>query len=253
MKLTFLGTGSSHGIPVIGCKCNTCKSNDKRDMRLRSALFVETAHQNIVIDVGPDFRQQMLREEIVKIDAVLITHEHKDHTAGLDDLRAYNYLMQRAINVFSEKRVLEALKREYEYIFAKNHYPGAPQILLNEVDETPFSINNDTIIPIRAYHNSLPILGFRIKNMAYLTDVKTIEEKEKNKLKNLDILILSCLREKPHVAHLGLNEALALVEELKPRQTFFTHISHKQLSYKQLIKKLNKNILPAYDGLIVKC
>lgn len=253
MKLTFLGTGSSHGIPVIGCKCNICKSEDRRNIRLRSALFVETQHQNIVIDVGPDFRQQMLREEIVKIDAVLITHEHKDHTAGLDDLRAYNYLMQQAIKVFAEKRVLEALKREYEYIFAKNHYPGAPQILLNEVNENPFFINNDTIIPIRAYHHLLPILGFRINNMAYLTDIKTIEEKEKNKLKKLDILILSCLREAPHVAHLGLDEALALVEELNPQQTFFTHISHKQLSYKQLIKKLNKNILPAYDGLVVEC
>lgn len=253
MKLTFLGTGSSHGIPVIGCKCNICKSEDRRNIRLRSALFVETQHQNIVIDVGPDFRQQMLREEIVKIDAVLITHEHKDHTAGLDDLRAYNYLMQQAIKVFAEKRVLEALKREYEYIFAKNHYPGAPQILLNEVNENPFFINNDTIIPIRAYHHLLPILGFRINNMAYLTDIKTIEEKEKNKLKKLDILILNCLREAPHVAHLGLDEALALVEELNPQQTFFTHISHKQLSYKQLIKKLNKNILPAYDGLVVEC
>lgn len=253
MKLTFLGTGSSHGIPVIGCKCDICKSSDKRNMRLRSALFIETEHQNIVIDVGPDFRQQMLREQIVKIDAVLITHEHKDHTAGLDDLRAYNYLMKQAINVFAEKRVLEAFKREYEYIFAKNHYPGAPQILLNEVAAKPFVFNNDTIIPVRAYHHLLPIFGFRIKNMAYLTDVKTIEEKEKNKLENLDILILSCLRIEPHIAHLGLNEALSLIEELKPKQTFFTHISHMQLSYNELSKKLDKNILPAYDGLVVEC
>lgn len=253
MRIRFLGTGSSHGIPVIGCSCNVCKSADIRNKRLRSALFVETENQNLIIDVGPDFRQQMLREQIVKIDAVLLTHEHKDHTAGLDDLRAYNYLMNKPIQVFAEQRVLSAIKREYEYVFAEKQYPGAPKINTHDITGKAFDINNDTIIPIRVYHNLLPIYGFRIENMAYLTDVKTIDNTEKSKLQGLDILILSTIREEPHISHLGLYEALNLIEELKPKQTYLTHISHKQLEYNELNSKTPGNVCPAYDGLIVEC
>ncbi len=251
MKITFLGTGASHGIPVIGCNCSVCLSDNKKDMRLRSSIFIETKHNNIVIDVGPDFRQQMLREKIIKVDATLITHEHKDHTAGIDDVRAYNYLQKRPMKIFAETRVLACIKREYAYVFAEKRYPGSPELDLNEIIGVPFNVGDDEIIPVRAYHNLLPIYGYRINNVAYLTDIKTIEEEQKQKLYNLDVLVLSALREKPHNSHLGLAEALELIEELKPKNTYLTHLSHRQYCYNDLKKMLPANVEPAYDGLVV--
>ncbi len=251
MIVRFLGTGSSHGIPVIGCKCKVCQSANTKDKRLRSSIFIETENQKLLIDVSPDFRQQMLREQITHIDAVLFTHEHKDHTGGIDDLRAYNYLMKSPINIFAEPRVISSIKNDYEYIFAEKHYPGAPQVKANQIDNNPFTLNGDTIVPIRIYHGELPIYGFRIKNTAYLTDLKTIDNKEKQKLKNLDLLILGCIREEPHPAHLGLNDALQLIDELQPKQTYLTHISHIQKDYKTLNQWLPNNIQSAYDGLIL--
>lgn len=253
MRLTFLGTGASHGIPVIGCGCLVCKSNNIKDKRLRSSILLETNLQNLVIDVGPDFRQQMLRSGTTRVDAALLTHEHKDHTAGLDDVRAFNYLMKKPMSIYAENRVLESIKREYSYVFADARYPGAPEFDLNDINEKPFEINGDKIMPIRAYHNQLPVLGFRIGDMAYLTDLKTISEEEKLKLTNLKVLVLSALREKEHVSHLGLNEALKLIEECQPEQAYLTHMSHMQLSYSELLKILPANVQPAFDGLIVEC
>lgn len=252
MKVTFLGTGASHGIPVIGCNCNVCLSTDSKNQRLRSSVYIETSNNNLVIDVGPDFRQQMLREKITKVDAVLLTHEHKDHTAGLDDVRAFNYLMKKPMSIYAEIRVLSSIQKEYSYVFAENKYPGTPELDLSEIINDPFTISKDEITPIRAYHNLLPIYGFKIGQLAYLTDLKTIPEEEKKKLLNLDTLIISALRVKPHSSHLGLNEAIELVNELKPAKAYFTHISHMQYNHESLSKMLPKNIEVAYDGLKIE-
>lgn len=249
MKVRFLGTGASHGIPVIGCSCEVCLSTNLKDQRLRSSVLIETGNNSLVIDVGPDFRQQMLREKIIKVDAVLLTHEHKDHTAGLDDVRAFNYLMKKPMSVYAEIRVLSSIQKEYAYVFAEKKYPGSPELDLNEILNEIFHINGDEIIPIRAYHNLLPIYGFRINQFAYLTDLKTIQQEEKEKLAHLDVLILSALRKKSHVSHLGLDEALELINELKPKKTYLTHLSHMQYNYETLSKMLPENVFVAYDGL----
>ncbi len=251
MKITFLGTGASHGIPVIGCQCSVCLSNDTKDKRLRSSLLVENGSQVIVIDAGPDFRQQMLREQVTRIDAVLLTHEHKDHTAGLDDVRAFNYLMKKAMRIYGEDRVLYSIKQEYAYVFSDDKYPGSPDMDLHPITNKAFSIDGQEIIPIQIYHNRLPVFGYRINNMAYVTDGKTIPETEIEKLRNLDVLVLSALRVKSHVSHMGLAEVLELIEKLQPKQTYLTHISHKQYNYRDLDKILPDHVHPAYDGLAI--
>jgi len=250
VKVTFLGTGASHGIPVIGCNCEICQSNNLRDKRLRSSIFIETDNNNnLVIDVGPDFRQQMLREKIIKIDAVLLTHNHKDHTAGLDDLRAFNYLMKKQVRIYAEPDVLNTIKREYAYAFVDDKYPGAPDMDLHPIENEIFAIDNDTIIPVRGFHGKLPVLGFRTGDFAYITDVKIIPEREKSKLAGLDVLVISALRVKTHIAHMGLNEVLDIIKELKPRRAYLTHISHMQYSYNELTNILPENVYSAYDGL----
>ncbi|MGD9995208.1 MAG: MBL fold metallo-hydrolase [Salinivirgaceae bacterium] len=251
MKITFLGSGASHGIPVIGCQCSVCLSNDTKDKRLRSSLLVENGSQVIVIDAGPDFRQQMLREQVTRIDAVLLTHEHKDHTAGLDDVRAFNYLMNKAMRIYGEDRVLNSIKQEYAYVFSDNKYPGSPDMDLHPITNKAFSIDGQEIIPIQIYHNRLPVFGYRINNMAYVTDGKTIPEPEIEKLRNLDVLVLSALRVKSHVSHMGLDEVLELIEKVQPKQTYLTHISHKQYNYRDLDKILPEHVHPAYDGLAI--
>jgi phosphoribosyl 1,2-cyclic phosphate phosphodiesterase len=251
LKITFLGSGASHGIPVIGCQCSVCLSNDTKDKRLRSSLLVENGSQVIVIDAGPDFRQQMLREQVTRIDAVLLTHEHKDHTAGLDDVRAFNYLMNKAMRIYGEDRVLNSIKQEYAYVFSDNKYPGSPDMDLHPITYKAFSIDGQEIIPIQIYHNRLPVFGYRINNMAYVTDGKTIPEPEIEKLQNLDVLVLSALRVKSHVSHMGLDEVLDLIEKVQPKQTYLTHISHKQYNYRDLEKILPAHVHPAYDGLAI--
>lgn len=252
MNITFLGTGASHGIPVIGCDCAVCQSKNSKDKRLRSSIFIKTNHNNLVIDAGPDFRQQMLREKITRIDAVLLTHEHKDHTAGLDDVRAYNYLMKKAMRIYAEDRVLDSIKREYAYVFSEHKYPGTPELDLHSVTNEIFEIGSDVIIPIRAFHNLLPVYGFRINDFAYLTDAKTIPESEKRKLQNLDVLVLSALRPRPHVSHMGLDEVLDTIEELKPKKCFLTHMSHMQFNSNDFDLHLPANVHPAYDGLTIE-
>ncbi|MCX7954695.1 MAG: MBL fold metallo-hydrolase [Bacteroidales bacterium] len=255
MKITFLGTGTSQGIPVIACKCNTCLSKSKYDKRLRSSVLIELNNKNILIDAGPDFRQQMLKYKVVKLDAILITHEHRDHIAGLDDIRSYNWIYKKPVDVYAEKRVIDLIKTQYSYVFSEEKYPGVPEMNLIEISESPFFINDIKIIPVRYFHFKLPILGYRINDFAYITDISNINNEELEKLKNLNVLVVSALRKKPHISHFNLNAAINFIKLLSPKIAYLTHISHlmgkhKDIS-KELKKKYNLHIKLAYDGLII--
>ena len=251
--INFLGTGTSQGIPVIACPCPVCASNDPLDKRLRCSALVCADGKNIVIDSGPDFRQQMLRAGVTRLDAILFTHGHKDHTAGLDDVRAYNYVMQRPMDIYAEEQVQEVLRQEFAYIFAEEKYPGIPELNMHAIDEKPFVIDQITVTPIRAMHLKLPVLGFRIGQMAYLTDANSISEPEKEKLHGLDCLVVNGLRQKPHISHFTLNEALNLIDDVKPKQAYITHISHQMGLHRQVQATLPPNVFLAYDGLEVCC
>jgi phosphoribosyl 1,2-cyclic phosphate phosphodiesterase len=253
LKVTFLGTGTSQGIPVIGCHCHTCSSPDEQDKRLRTSILIECDGTNIVIDTGPDFRQQMLRENVEKLHAVLFTHEHRDHIAGLDDIRAYNFLQQKAIDVFGEQRVIRALKYEFPYIFAELKYPGVPQIEIHEIGEFEFSINHMVVIPVRLMHFRLSILGFRIGDFSYITDANYISEKEKEKLIGTKYLVINALRKEKHVSHFSLEQALGIIAELSPKKAFLTHLSHQMGRHNSIQKELPPNVVLSYDGLQVEC
>jgi phosphoribosyl 1,2-cyclic phosphate phosphodiesterase len=211
-------------------------------------VLVQTGGKNIVIDSGPDFRQQMLRANVIRLDAILFTHGHKDHTAGLDDVRAYNYVMQRPTDIYAEERVQKVLRQEFAYIFAETKYPGVPELNMHTIDETPFAIDNITVTPVRAMHMNLPILGFRFGRFAYLTDANGISGEEKNKLRGLDCFVVNGLRKEPHVSHFTLNEALALIDELKPDRAYITHISHQMGLHQQVQAELPPGVFLAYDG-----
>ena len=252
LKITFLGTGTSQGVPVISCNCEVCTSVDSRDKRLRTSIMVSANNVNIVIDTGPDFRQQMLQNEVQDIEAVLFTHEHKDHVAGLDDIRPFNFIHKKAIGVYAEKRVQEALKREYAYIFAEEQYPGIPQINMNLIENKPLKIAGVDVIPVRAYHYKLPVFGYKIGDMCYLTDVKTVPADEMNKLYGLKVLVINALRHEPHISHMNLEEALELIDLLKPEKAYLTHLSHRFGKHNEEQTRLPKNVFIAYDGLQVK-
>lgn len=249
MKLTFLGTGTSQGIPIIACKCPVCLSTDKRDKRLRTSALIELDGQNIVIDSGPDFRYQMLREKVEKLDAILFTHEHKDHTAGLDDVRAFNWVNKKAVDIYAEERVQDSLKQEFAYVFAEFRYPGIPQLNLWTVKNEVFKINGTQVVPIRAKHYKLPVFGYRIGKLAYITDANYISPDEKEKLKGLKVLVLNALRKEKHLSHFTLPEALALIKELKPEVAYLTHFSHQLGFHEEISKELPSNVFMAYDGL----
>lgn len=252
MKITFLGTGTSQGIPVINSSHPVCFSTDKRDKRLRVSILIEWDEYNYVIDCGPDFRYQMLRANVNKIDGILFTHEHADHVAGLDDIRPYCFQMGE-VPIYAQQRVLDNLTERFSYIFeSKNKYPGAPSIQKNSVGEESFLLKNLMVQPIKVMHGNLPILGYRFNEFAYLTDVKTISSEEKEKLKNLEILVLSALRIEPHNTHLTLKDALEIIEELKPKRTYLTHISHKLGFHAEVEKTLPKNVFLAYDELEIE-
>ncbi len=252
MKVTFLGTGTSQGIPVINSKHPVCFSKDKRDKRLRVSIIVEWNNYKYIVDCGPDFRYQMLRVNVNAINGVLFTHEHSDHTAGLDDIRPYSFQMG-GVPIYAKQRVLTNLAKRFDYIFIdENKYPGAPSVHQNVVENKPFLLGDLEVIPIEVYHEKLKIYGYRFKNIAYLTDVKTIEDAEKAKLKNLEVLIINAIRHKPHHSHLNLDEALALIEELKPKKIFLTHISQDLGFHADVEKNLPENVFLAYDELVIE-
>jgi|TARA_B110000263_G_scaffold95115_1_gene83159 phosphoribosyl 1,2-cyclic phosphate phosphodiesterase len=252
MQITLLGTGTSQGVPVIACECEVCISTNPNDKRLRSSVLIEVDGSTIVIDTGPDFRQQILRESISNLDAVLYTHSHKDHVAGLDDVRSFNFKSKKAMDVFCTEDVLLSLKNEFSYIFSEFKYPGIPRINVTLINNSIFYVNRTKIIPIKALHYKLPVLGFRIKNFIYLTDISEISEVEKQKMLDADLIILDSLRKEPHISHLCLEESLLLLQELKPKKAYLTHISHLMGLHDIVNKELPINIKLAHDGLNIK-
>ncbi|GAA0719948.1 MBL fold metallo-hydrolase [Aquimarina litoralis] len=249
MEITFLGTGTSQGIPIIGSTHPVCLSEDQKDKRLRVSVLVSWDKYQYVIDCGPDFRQQMLANKVTRIDGILFTHEHADHTMGMDDIRPF-FFRQGDIPVYAHKRVLEALRERFSYIFSsENKYPGAPSVIENELTNQPFSLGNLDVMPIDLMHNRLQVFGFRFKDFAYLTDMKTIEKEETEKLKGVKVLVVNALRIEPHHSHFNLDEALAFIEEVKPERAYLTHISHMLGFHEEVQKQLPKNVFLAYDNL----
>lgn len=249
MKVTFLGTGTSQGIPVIGSTHPVCLSSNKKDKRLRVSVLVSWDDYVYVVDCGPDFRHQMLQSGCTKIDGVLFTHEHSDHIMGLDDIRPF-YFKQGDIPIYAHKRVLKALKIKFDYIFkTKNKYPGAPSVIANRIKNKPFKLQNLDIVPIKGKHNELQVFGFKFGDFAYLTDMKTVEDKEIEKIKNIKVLVVNALRTEPHHSHFNLEEALLFIEKVKPEKAYLTHISHTLGFHDAVEKTLPKNVFLAFDGL----
>ncbi len=251
LKITFLGTGTSSGIPMIACNCEVCTSTDKKDNRLRASILVQSSTTTIVVDTTPDFRYQMLREKVKKIDAVLFTHPHKDHIAGLDDIRAFNYFQQSSINIYANTLTQEALKKEFSYIFAEKKYPGIPEIDLRTIDRQPFVIGDITIIPIPVWHLYMPVLGFRFGDFTYITDANKIEAEERKKITGSKIMVLNALREKKHISHFNLAEAIEIIQQLKVPEAYFIHLSHQIGKHQDVEKNLPAGIHLAYDGLVL--
>jgi phosphoribosyl 1,2-cyclic phosphate phosphodiesterase len=248
--VTVLGSGTSQGIPVIACDCPICVSNDPKDKRLRSAVMISYDNQNYVIDSGPDFRQQMLREGVKSLRAILFTHEHKDHVAGMDDVRAFNYRECRAMEIFCTERVETALKREFQYVFSNERYPGIPEVKLNNINLEPFQLPDGPIVtPIEVMHYKLPVLGFRIGDFTYITDAKTVSEKELEKVKGTKILIVNALHRSEHISHFNLEEALIFIDQVNPEKAYLTHISHLFGCHTEIEKILPPNVFIAFDGM----
>jgi len=249
VKITFLGTGTSQGVPVIACKCTTCKSDDPRDKRLRASVLVEHQDRVVIIDTGPDFRQQMLSAGVARLDAVVFTHEHRDHIAGLDDIRAYNYLQDQPMDVYGEARVLRALQHTFPYIFAERKYPGIPQVNFYQIGIEPFSVEGIEIIPVRAYHYRLPVLGYRIGDFTYITDANFIAPEELEKIKGTRYFTICALRKRKHISHYSLSEALEVIKLVRPEQAYLTHVSHLMGSHTETTPELPDNVSFAWDGL----
>ncbi len=252
MKVTFLGTGTSQGIPIIACDCEVCRSADEKDHRLRSSVMIEDEGTTIVIDTGPDFRYQMLREGVKKLDAVVFTHAHRDHTAGLDDIRAFNYIQKKDMDIYVDQNTLDTLKSQFDYIFAPSPYPGIPKINIHMIEDRPFRVQNMELTPIEVKHYKLPVLGFRIKGFTYITDANYISEQEMEKIYGSEVLVLNALRKSTHISHFNLEEAIDLVNRVKPRQAYFTHISHQLGKHRDISPELPENVFLAYDRLQIE-
>ena len=249
LKITFLGTGTSSGVPMIACSCEVCTSTDTKDKRLRSSILVQSKTTTLVVDTTPDFRYQMLRADVKHLDAVIFTHPHKDHIAGLDDVRAYNFFTKQPMEIYANALTEEALRREFNYAFAENQYPGLPKLNINTITTEPFTVGDITIIPIVVYHLNMPVLGFRFGKFTYITDANNIDEREKEKIKGSEVVVLNALRNAKHISHFSLNEATAIVTELNIPAAYFTHMSHQIGKHVDVNKTLPSNMQLAWDGL----
>ena len=253
MKLTFLGTGTSMGVPVIACNCSVCKSTDSHDKRLRTSALVETdAGENILIDIGPDFREQMLREGVMHLEGILITHAHRDHVAGLDDIRSFNYVQNRKMDLYCNKEARVTIERDYHYIFDYHQFPGLPEANIHELTgDERFGLGSVEVVAIKAMHKDLPVLGYRIGKLGYVTDANRIESEERAKLEGVEVLVINALRKTKHFSHFCLPEALEVIEKVAPRRAFLTHLSHEMGLHDEVSKELPANVEFAYDGLKV--
>lgn len=251
MKATFLGTGTSQGVPMIGCDCMVCISENSRDKRLRSSLMLEYNQRTVVIDTGPDFRQQMLRGNVKNLDAVLFTHEHKDHVAGLDDIRAFNYFHNKPIDLYLSSLVEKSLRREFAYIFEEEKYPGIPQVELHIIKNEPFELFGKIFTPVEVKHYKLPVFGYIVDSLAYITDAKSIEKEEIKKLYGIKYLIINALRKQTHLSHLTLDEALEIIQIIRPEKAFLTHISHQLGRHDEIERQLPDNVKLGFDGLVL--
>lgn len=249
-----MGTGTSQGVPVIACQCAVCQSTDARDKRLRTSIMIEVDREtNVVVDTGPDFRYQMLREDVRRMDAVLVTHAHKDHIAGMDDVRAFNYQQQQSIPIYGTALTHESLRREFYYAFGEQKYPGVPRLELKSIKagET-FHVGKTNIIPIEVMHYKMPVLGFRIGNFAYITDAKTVSDKSKALLKGVETLVINALQEEPHISHFTKAEAINFADEIQAKTTYLTHISHRFGKHEDIEKALPAGVRVAYDRLVIE-
>lgn len=252
IKITILGSGTSQGVPVIACDCDVCKSTDPKDNRFRASIMISYYEENYVIDSGPDFRQQMLANKVKSLRAIVYTHEHKDHVAGMDDVRAFNYREQRDMELFCTEAVELALKREFHYVFSGARYPGIPTVNIHRIENEPFQLpNGPTLIPIEVMHYKMPVFGYRLGDFTYITDAKTISDEEKEKVKGSKILIVNALHRSEHISHFNLEEALAFIDEIKPERAYLTHISHLFGKHQEIEASLPPNIFVAYDGMVI--